>query len=140
MSVVLEFAPKVKIPELGAPWEGSLKCGAVDFSGAVAGAPNLKVNEKPGFVSFGASLCATAGGLVDLPGDRVGFNRSELNSFGPSVELAAPNSTNGVSEELPNENIDGVDPFSSKLTVARLGSVVEAVEGVGASVETGAGL
>lgn len=124
-STALELVPKVKTPELEVPWEGSPNCGAVGFSGEVGGAPNLKVNEKPGFVSFDASLCVTVGGLVGSPGDRVGFGCSGVNAFGPSVEFEAPNPAKGVSDELPNGSTESVGSFCSEPTTVGLCSVAE---------------
>lgn len=75
------------------------------------GGPNLKVNEKPGFVSLRTPVCTLAGGLVDSPGDWEGVDCTVANGFEPSVELDTPNPTNGVPDELPKENIDDVCPF-----------------------------
>lgn len=139
VSVVLELVPKVKIPELDAPWVGSPNCVAVGFSGEVEGAPNLKLNENPGFVSFDASLCTTTGSLADPPGDGAGAG-SMLNCFEPSEETVAPNPANGIPDELPNENIDDVDPFCSELIVVCLGSIVGPTEGADTFVGSGLGL
>jgi hypothetical protein len=138
VSAVLELVPKAKIPELDVSWLGSPNCGTVGFSGEVGGGPNLKVNEKAGFVSFGASLRATAGDLADSPGDVMGVEFSGVNDFWPSVKLVAPNPANDVPDELPNENTGVVDPFRSGLVATELGSIVEAVEGVGMLVGSGA--
>lgn len=128
MSTGLEFIPKAKTSELEAPWAGSPNCGVIGFSGEVEGAPNLKVNEKPGFVSFGASLCTSAGGLTGSPGDWSGIDCPGVNGFGPPVEL--PNPAKGVPAELPNENSDDVGPFCSELVGTGLGCIVAVVEGV----------
>lgn len=127
-SAALGLVPNVKTPELDVPWEGSPNCGAVGFSGEVGGAPNLKVNEKPGFVSFDPSLCVAVGDLVDSPGDGVGFACSGMNAFGPSVEFEAPNPAKGISDELPNGGTDSVGPFSFELTTAGLCSVAGVAE------------
>ena len=104
------------------------------------GAPNLKVNEKPGLVSFDAPLRAGAGGLTDSPGDLAGVDCSGVNSFVPSVELVAPNPTNGAPDELPNENIVEVGPFCSGFVVAGLGSIRVVVGRGWIFVDSGAGL
>jgi hypothetical protein len=137
-SAAMEFVPKVKTPEVDALWAGWLNCGAVGFSGEVEVAPSLKVNEKPGFVSFGTSLWAIAGGLADSPGDWAGIDCSGVNNFVPSVELVAPNPANGVPDELPNENIDDVGPFCSGFVSTELVSTLVVV--VWIFVESGAEL
>ena len=120
VSAVVEFAPKVKTP--GLAWGGSPNCGAAGFSGE-EGAPNLKVNENPAFAPPVVSFWAIGRGLAVSPKDEVGADCSVANNFGS----VAPNPANGVAGELPNENIDGVDPFRSESV--GLGSVVETTEG-----------
>lgn len=127
---MLEFVPKVKIPELAAFWAGSLNCGAVGFSGEVEGAPNLKVNGKPGFGSFEPSLGTVMRGLADSSGDWAGT----------PDEFVAPNPENDVPDELPNENIDDIGSFCSELVVAGFGSVVGVFLGDWAFVDSGVGL
>ena len=129
MSPVLELVANVKVPEFDVACAGSPNCGAACFSGEVEGAPNLKANENAGFASFGVSLCTTTGGLAGSLVDEVGVDCSGVVGLGLSVELMAPNPAKGVPDELPNENIDDVDPFCSKLVTAGSGSVVEAVDG-----------
>jgi hypothetical protein len=139
-SAAFEFVPKAKTPELDAPWVGSPNCGTAGFSGEVEEAPNLKVNEKPGFVSFGSSLCKIPGGLADSPGDWAEVDCSGVSGFKLSVELASPNLAKGVPDELSSENIGDVGPFCSELAVAGFGSIVVVV-GVGWTfVESGVGL
>jgi len=129
VSAVSELVPNVKIPGLDAVCAGSPNCGVAGFSGEVEVVPNLKANETPGFGSFGASLCTTAGGLTDSPTDGVGVGRSRVNDFGLSGGLVTPNPANDVPDELLNENVDGVGPFCSELVAAGLDSAVGVVEG-----------
>jgi len=126
VSAVSELVPNVKIPGLDVVCAGSPNCGTAGFSGEVEVSPNLKANENPGFVSFGA----TTGGLADSPADGVGVGRSEVNGFGLSDGLMAPNLANDVPDELPNENVDGVGSFCSELVATVLDSVVGVVEGI----------
>lgn len=139
---VSELAPNVKTSELGVLCEGPPNCGATGFSGELEGAPNLKANENAGFASFGISL-STVGVLTDSPGDGVGIGSSRVNGFGASIELVAPNPTNDVPDELPNENIDVVGTFCSELVAAGVGPIVEDVGAtpmVEAFVDSTAGL
>ena len=103
-------------------------------------APNLKVDKKPGFVSFGDSRCTVVGGLAGSPGAWAGVDCSGVNGFGPCAKSATPNPANGVPDELLNENTDDVGPFCSKLVVARLGSIVVVVGRGLIFVDSGAGL
>lgn len=89
----------------------------------------MKANENAGFGSFGASFCTTTGGLVDSLGDGVEVDCSRVNGFRLPVELVAPNTGSGIPDELPNENIDGVNPFCSEAATAGPGSIIEVTEG-----------
>ena len=126
---MLELVANVKFPELDVACAGPPNCGVTGFSGETEGVPNLKSNENAGFASFGASLCVTAGGLADSPGDGVEVGCSAMNGFWLSFELVAPNPEDGVPDELPNENIDVIGSFCSELVTAGVGSTVEVVEG-----------
>ena len=137
---MVEPVPKEKTPELDVLWTGWPNCGTVGFSGEVEGAPNLKVKEKPGFVSFGASLCARVGGLADSPGDLARVDCSGVNSFVPSVKLVALNPEDSVPDELPNENIADTGPFCSGFVVMELASILAAEGGSWRFVDSGAGL
>jgi hypothetical protein len=98
----------------------------------------LKVNENPGFVSFGGSVCPNGRDLTGSTKDEAGVDCSRVNCFGPSVELAVPNPANGVPGESPKENID--DPFFSESVGAGWGSIAEAMGGVGTFPDSGIGL
>ena len=132
---MLELVPNVKIPGLDAPCVDSPNSGAAGFSGEVEGAPNLKANENAGLGSFDASFCTTTGGLADSPGDGVEADCSRVKGFRLSVELVALSPGSGAPDEVPNGNVDGVDPFCSEAVVAGSGSIIEVTEGTGA-VET----
>jgi len=132
---VLELVPNVKIPGLDAPCVDSPNRGAAGFSGEVEGAPNLKANGNAGFGSFDASFCTTTGGLADSLGDGVEVDCSRVNGFMLSVELVALNPGGGAPDEVPNGNVDGVDPFCSEVVAAGPGPIIEVTEGTDA-VET----